>query len=175
MRARRPREQALECKKARSIAHFFSTQELLGSCTQVGDGLPDLPPIDKIYCTIDRKYWTTRVRPPNFFDMKHHAELESEWRTARVTRDFRVCSPCRVLDFRVWLQSRQTSRQDADENFGLASVCRVAFRRLFGHCFGGLPAPCGNLLFCFGYTARGLRFPSKSFLQEPEKICRDPP
>ena len=148
----------------------------------MGDGLPDLPPIDKIYCTIDRKYWTTRVRPPNFFDMKHHAELESEWGTARVTRDrgeSHATSECALLAeffiFECRCNRGKLLRQDADENFGFASVYRVAFRRLFGHCFGGLPAPCGNLLFCFGYTARGSHgFPQNIFCKYAGKICRDP-
>lgn len=66
MQARRPRERALKCKKASSSDHFFPTQELLGICILVGEGLPDLPAIGKNYRVIDRKYWTTRVRPPNF-------------------------------------------------------------------------------------------------------------
>ena len=68
---------------------FLFDTRIVRKLHPVGDGLPDLPPIDKSYCTIDRKYWTTRVRAPKFFDMKHHAELESEWRTAKVARDYR--------------------------------------------------------------------------------------
>ena len=83
------------------------------------------------------------------------------------------------------------SRQRADENCGLGCVCRSASRRMFGHCFGGLPAPGGNSLFCFGYhpstqqsRARGPRFYAAlrvtvsleiSFGKYTEEICRDPP
>lgn len=82
-------------------------------------------------------------------------------------------------------------RQGADENCGLGFVCRIASRRLSGHCFGGLPAPGGNSLFCFGYhlgtqrsRARGPRFYAAHritvsleilFGKYTEKICRDPP
>jgi hypothetical protein len=68
---------------------FLFDTRIVRKLHPVGDGLPDLTPIDKSYCTIDRKYWTTRVRAPKFFDMKYHAELESEWRTAKVARDYR--------------------------------------------------------------------------------------
>ena len=44
-------------------------------------------------------------------------------------------------------------RQEAHESFALRCVCRITSRRLFGHCFGGQPAPCGSLLFCFGCAA----------------------
>lgn len=35
-------------------------------------------------------------------------------------------------------------RQNADENFAPACVCRYVSRLLLGHCFGGYPAPCGT-------------------------------
>ena len=34
--------------------------------------------------------------------------------------------------------------QRADENFGLARVCRYVSRLLLGHSFGAFPAPCGT-------------------------------
>jgi hypothetical protein len=44
---------------------------------------------------------------------------------------------------------------------------------MFGHCFGGLPAPGGNSLFCFGFAALGLRFPSKSYsASTPKRFVR---
>jgi hypothetical protein len=66
--------------------------------------------------------------------------------------------------------------QGADENCGLGCVCRSASRRLFGHCFGGLPAPGGNSLFCFGYAAHGVTVSLEIlFGKFTEKICPDPP
>jgi hypothetical protein len=104
----------------------------------------------------------------------------------------RVHSPCGVLDSsKIAAIAANFSRQRADENCGLGCVCRSASRRMFGHCFGGLPAPGGNSLFCFGYhpstqqsRARGPRFFAAlrvtvsleiSFGKYTEEICRDPP
>ena len=44
--------------------------------------------------------------------------------------------------------------RNADENFGPLGVSRFVSRRLLGHGFGALHAPCGNSLFCFGYSPR---------------------
>ncbi len=44
-------------------------------------------------------------------------------------------------------------RQDSDGNFGPEGVCRSVSRRLLGHGFEAIPAPCGSSLFCFGCTA----------------------
>ena len=67
-------------------------------------------------------------------------------------------------------------RQDADENCCLGCVYRIASRRLFGHCFGGLPAPGGNSLFCFGFAAHRVTVSLQIlFGKYTEKICRDPP
>jgi hypothetical protein len=104
----------------------------------------------------------------------------------------RVHPPCGVLDSsKIAAIAADFSRQGADENCGLACVCRSASRRMFGHCFGGLPAPGGNSLFCFGYhpstqqsRARGPRFfaaPGVAvslqilFGKYTEKIYPDPP
>src|ERR1039458_5075998 len=40
-------------------------------------------------------------------------------------------------------------RQDSDGNFGPEGVCRSVSRRLLGHGFEAIPAPCGSSLFCF--------------------------
>jgi hypothetical protein len=67
-------------------------------------------------------------------------------------------------------------RQGADENCGLGCACRSASRRMFGHCFGGLPAPGGNSLFCFGFAAHRVTVSLQIlFGKYTEKICRDPP
>ena len=67
-------------------------------------------------------------------------------------------------------------RRDAEEILGMGCVCRIASRRLFGHCFGGLPAPGGNSLFCFGCAAlRVTVFLEILFGKYTEKICPDPP
>ena len=81
--------------------------------------------------------------------------------------------------------------QGADEDCDLGSVSNLVFRRLFGHCFGGLPAPGGSSLFCFGYhpstqkpRARGPRFYAALWVTVSlqilfgnctEKISPDPP
>ena len=104
----------------------------------------------------------------------------------------RVHSPCGVLDSsKIAAIAADFPRQGADENCGLGRVCRSASRRLFGHCFGGLPAPGGDSLFCFGYhpstqqsRARGPRFCAALrvavslqilFGKYTEKIYPDPP
>jgi len=67
-------------------------------------------------------------------------------------------------------------RQDADENGGLGCVYRIPSRRLFGHCFGGLPAPCGSSLFCFGCAAPRVTVSLQVlFGKYTEKICPEPP
>jgi hypothetical protein len=59
----------------------------------------------------------------------------------------------------------------------LWGVSRVlVFPGLFGHCFGGLPAPCGNSLFCFGYAALRVTVSLEVLFGKcAEKICPDPP
>ena len=67
-------------------------------------------------------------------------------------------------------------RRDAEEILDLGCVCRIASRRLFGHCVGGLPAPGGNSLFCFGCAALRVTVSLQIFFGKyTEKICRDPP
>jgi hypothetical protein len=67
-------------------------------------------------------------------------------------------------------------RRDAEEILGLGRVCRIASRRSFGHCVGGLPAPGGNSLFCFGCaTLRVTVSLEILFGKYTEKICPDPP
>jgi hypothetical protein len=67
-------------------------------------------------------------------------------------------------------------RRDAEEILGLGCVCRIASRRLFGHCVGGLPAPGGNSLFCFGCAALRVTVSLEIlFGKYSEKICPDPP
>jgi hypothetical protein len=67
-------------------------------------------------------------------------------------------------------------RRDAEEALVLECVCRIASRRLFGHCFGGLPAPGGNSLFCFGCAALEVTVSLEIlFGKYTEKICPDPP
>ena len=50
-------------------------------------------------------------------------------------------------------------RQNADENFAPACVCRYVSRLLFGHCFGAYPAPGGAASFCFGFAALWVMVP----------------
>ena len=67
-------------------------------------------------------------------------------------------------------------RRKSEEIPDLGCVCRIASRRLFGHCFGGLPAPGGNSLFCFGYAALRVTVSLEIlFGKYTEKICPDPP
>ena len=67
-------------------------------------------------------------------------------------------------------------RRDAEEILGLGCVCRIASRRLFGHCVGGLPAPGGNSLFCFGCAALRVTVSLDILFGKcTEKICPDPP
>ena len=89
----------------------------------------------------------------------------------------RVHYPCEVLDSsKIAAIAADFSRQGADENCGLGCVCRSASRRMFGHCFGGLPAPGGNSLFCFGFAAHRVTVSLQIlFGKYTEKICRDPP
>ena len=94
--------------------------------------------------------------------MKHHAELKPEWRSTRATCA-RVHSPYGVIDSsKIAAIAANFSRQGADENCGLGCVCRSASRRMFGHCFGALPAPGGNSTSASATPPIGLRFPSKS-------------
>jgi hypothetical protein len=66
--------------------------------------------------------------------------------------------------------------QGAEEDCDLGCACRLVSRRLFGHCFGGLPAPCGSSLFCFGFPALRVTVSLEIlFCKYAEKVCRDPP
>jgi hypothetical protein len=47
--------------------------------------------------------------------------------------------------------------RNADENFGPMCVSRFVSRRLLSHGFGALHAPCGNSLFCFGYSPQQVK------------------
>ena len=47
--------------------------------------------------------------------------------------------------------------RNADGNFGPMCVSRFVSRRLLSHCFGALHAPCGNSLFCFGYSPQQVK------------------
>jgi hypothetical protein len=89
----------------------------------------------------------------------------------------RVHSPYGVLDnSKIAAIGANFLCQGADENCGLGCVCHSASRRLFGHCFGGLPAPGGNSLFCFGFAAHRVRVSLQILFGEyTEKICGDPP
>jgi hypothetical protein len=86
-------------------------------------------------------------------------------------------SLCVVLDgSKVAAIAANFLRRDAEEILGLGCVCRVASRRLFGHCIGGLPAPGGNSLFCFGCAALRVTVSLEIlFGKYTEKICPDPP
>ena len=67
-------------------------------------------------------------------------------------------------------------RRDAEEILNLGCVCRIASRRLFGHCVGGLPAPGGNSLFCFGCAALRVTVSLEIlFGKYTKKISPDPP
>ena len=89
----------------------------------------------------------------------------------------RVHSPYGVLDgSKVAGIAANFPRQNANENCGLGCACRIASRRLFGHCFGGLPAPGGDSLFCFGFAALRVTVSLQILFGEySEKICPDPP
>jgi len=64
----------------------------------------------------------------------------------------------------------------ADKEGDLGCACRRLFRPLFGHCFGGLPAPCGSSLFCFGFAALRVTVSLEIlFGKYTEKISPDPP
>jgi len=66
--------------------------------------------------------------------------------------------------------------RDSDGNFGPEGVCRFVSRRLFGHGFGAIPAPCGNSLFCFGCAALRVTVSRKIlFAKHSEKIFPEPP
>jgi hypothetical protein len=89
----------------------------------------------------------------------------------------RVHSPYGVLDYtKIAAIAADFPREGADENCGLGCVCRCASRRMFGHCFGGLPAPGGNSLFCFGFAAHRVTVSLQIlFGKYIEKIYPDPP
>jgi hypothetical protein len=89
----------------------------------------------------------------------------------------RMQSLCVVLDgSKVAAIAANFLRRKSDEILGLGCVCRIASRRLFGHCVGGLPAPGGNSLFCFGCAALGVTVSLEIlFGKYTEKICPDPP
>ena len=66
--------------------------------------------------------------------------------------------------------------QGAEKDCDLGCASSLVFRHLFGHCFGGLPAPCGSSLFCFGFAALRVTVSLEIlFGKYTEKICRDPP
>jgi hypothetical protein len=89
----------------------------------------------------------------------------------------RMHSLCGVLNgSKVAAIAANFLRRDADEVLGLGCVCRIASRRLFGHCVGGLPAPGGNSLFCFGCASLRVTVSLEIlFGKYTEKICPDPP
>jgi hypothetical protein len=89
----------------------------------------------------------------------------------------RMHSLCGVLDgSKVAAIAANFLRRDAEEILGLGCVCRIASHRLFGHCVGGLPAPGGNSLFCFGCAALRVSVSLEIlFGKYTEKICPDPP
>ncbi len=65
---------------------------------------------------------------------------------------------------------------DCDGDFGPEGVCRSVSRRLLGHGFGAMPAPCGNSLFCFGCAALRLTVSRQIlFAKYNEKISPEPP
>ena len=66
--------------------------------------------------------------------------------------------------------------RDSDGNFGPEGVCRSVSRRLLGHGFGAIPAPCGNSLFCFGCAALWVTVSRQIlFAKCSEKISPEPP
>ena len=89
----------------------------------------------------------------------------------------RMQSLCVVLDgSKVAAIAANFLRRDAEEILDLGCVCRIASRRLFGHCVGGLPAPGGNSLFCFGCAALRVTVSLEILFDKyTEKISPDPP
>ena len=89
----------------------------------------------------------------------------------------RMQSLCVVLDgSKVAAIAANFLRRNAHEILGLGCVCRIASHRLFGHCFGGLPAPGGNSLFCFGCAALRVTVSLEILFDKyTEKISPDPP
>ena len=89
----------------------------------------------------------------------------------------RIHSLCGVLDeATVAAIAANFLRRDAGEILDLGCVCRIASRRLFGHCAGGLPAPGGNSLFCFGCAALRVTVSLEILFDKyTEKIRPDPP
>ena len=94
-----------------------------------------------------------------------------------VNGNARMHSLCVALDgSKVAATAANFLRRDSEETLGLGCVCRVASRRLFGHCVGGLPAPGGNSLFCFGCAAFRVTVSLQNlFGKYTEKVCQDPP
>ena len=67
-------------------------------------------------------------------------------------------------------------RRNANETFGPMCVSRFVSRRLLGHGFRALHAPCGDSLFCFGYAALRVTVSLQILFGEyAEKISPDPP
>jgi hypothetical protein len=61
-------------------------------------------------------------------------------------------------------------------DFDRGCACLIVSHRLFGHRFGGLPAPGGNSPFCFGCAALRVTVSLQIFFcKYIEKICPDPP
>ena len=68
------------------------------------------------------------------------------------------------------------SRQDAEEDFALESVCRYVSRLCSGTASGLFHAPCGSSLFCFGCAALRVTVSLQIlFAKCTEKISPDPP
>ena len=67
-------------------------------------------------------------------------------------------------------------RRESDGSFGPEGVCRFVSRLLLGHGFGALPAPCGDLLFCFDCIALRVTVSVQILFAEcDEKISPEPP
>ena len=67
-------------------------------------------------------------------------------------------------------------RRNANDKFGPVFVSRFVSRRLLGHGFGALHAPCGSSLFCFGYAALRVTVSLQIlFAKSAEKISPEPP
>ena len=86
----------------------------------------------------------------------------------------RMQSLCVVLDgSKVAAIAANFLRRDAEEILDLGCVCRIASRRLFGHCVGGLPRPAATRSSASAAPPCGLRFPSKSYsASTPKRFVR---
>jgi hypothetical protein len=86
----------------------------------------------------------------------------------------RVLSFAESFTFRIWLHWGPNTRQDVDENFALRCVCRVAFRLCSVTASGDYRRPAATCSSASATPPRGLRFPSKSFLQVHRKDFSGP-